>query len=339
MYYENEILESNTSRNSTFPTGAKPKVPNTSQSKFRALVAKFESGQINDGNCGTGNAGVEEATFEHGAKKQTRGLRNERQEMKLKPEIDPQPTKVNKVKAGPKEPIKELTSSSRKSVLVTKSFSSGGRIHLKVEEGDVLTVINANNPKMWWLEDGEGRQGFVAANVLEEMDIRGAAAETPFAENRFVKSQERTESMSDFKHGIRKHQLNDISSDSESESDSRFSDFDEASDEEEWSDYTSDELIECAVCGGEFEEASGATFGCEHLFCRECMSLYIKARIEDHQLRDFKCPEPDCHRTADQATVEMFLDYEDLVKLEDLQLRDAAGDIPEVVSDNKFFNI
>lgn len=235
-------------------------------------------------------------------------------------------TRVVKSSKKVKESPKAMP--QRRTVSVTADFSGRGVRQLSVSEGDFVTVVNDKNATWWWVEDGEGRKGYVPARLLADLD-------DSFHDNvnfrDVIRSRDDVRVPGDVRvrddvrvpDGVRFHgnfgSGDDVISGLDAFKKLTIAD-------------SGPESFDCAICGEKVAMSGCATVGCRHLFCRDCMSQYVKARIGVRQLADFKCPQPDCDHVADQATVELFLDEEDLRRLQDLQLREAAGSIPEIVS-------
>jgi len=65
--------------------------------------------------------------------------------------------------------------------------------------------------------------------------------------------------------------------------------------------------FECVICSESHSISDSESFGCEHLFCTECLIEHLSHLINDGRLDSLKCPQPNCDSVASENLIKQLL--------------------------------
>lgn len=58
----------------------------------------------------------------------------------------------------------------KRTASVLQFFESDDDFYLCAEEGDLVTVINSKQTDFWYVQDSDGRKGYLPSNILKELE-------------------------------------------------------------------------------------------------------------------------------------------------------------------------
>jgi hypothetical protein len=66
----------------------------------------------------------------------------------------------------------------------------------------------------------------------------------------------------------------------------------------------------CSICQTQTNENFIDLAGCDDIFCKECLQLYVKIRIEEAEVLTMPCPNHECRNQVEEATIKLLVSDE-----------------------------
>mmetsp|Transcript_12344 Transcript_12344/g.13658 ORF Transcript_12344/g.13658 Transcript_12344/m.13658 type:complete len:491 (+) Transcript_12344:30-1502(+) len=88
------------------------------------------------------------------------------------------------------------------------------------------------------------------------------------------------------------------------------------------------ETIECPICIDDVKMEDAYMFDCGHSYCRECLDMYVKEKINQNDVLDLCCPHPECDSEIPHNHLKELVDTETFDRYDELALKAALNRDP-----------
>jgi E3 ubiquitin-protein ligase RNF14 len=94
--------------------------------------------------------------------------------------------------------------------------------------------------------------------------------------------------------------------------------------------------FECVICFETYSLSNSKSFGCTHLFCKNCLVEHLSVLIKEGRLDALKCPQPKCNTIASEQMIKQILPRNSVDRYNNLQLKRAVEEMDDIVRDHCF---